>query len=127
MHLNRTYAEYDWVFKELIFFPPRRDDCIFFPVGRDSFVQYFKTLLSFCKEMRMRWKVGTDILPFPPCLPFLGMGGDKGRTSSMFVLGERITAGKQGDNALQGSPSVLRSVFMKPESNLLVYSKYYKQ
>ena len=126
MHLNRTYAGYGWVFKELYFFP-QRDDCIFFPVGRDSFVQYFKTLLSFCKEMRTRWKVGTDFLSFPPCLPFLGMGGDKGRTISLFVLGERVKAGKQGDNALQGSSSVLGSVFMKPESSLLVYSKNHKQ
>lgn len=42
MHLNRTYAGYGWVFKEPYFFFPQRDDYIFFPVGRDSFVQLFK-------------------------------------------------------------------------------------
>lgn len=77
--------------------------------------------------MRTRWKVSADFLSFPPGLPFLGMGGDKGRTISIFVLGERIIAGKQGDNALQEGPSVLGSVFRKPESNLLVYSKNHKQ
>lgn len=55
----------------------------------------------------MRWKAGTDVLPFPPCLPFLGVGGDNGRTTSVFVLGVRITAGKQGDKPCEGVPLCL--------------------
>lgn len=50
------------------------------------------------------------------------MGGDKGRTISVLVLGDRMVADKHGDS-LHGSHSVLGSVFRKPESNVLVYSE----
>lgn len=75
--------------------------------------------------MRTRRKVSADFLSFPPCLPFWGMGGDKGRTISVLVLGDRMVAGKHVD-FLQGSHSVLGSVSMRPESKLLVCSEDYK-
>lgn len=72
--------------------------------------------------MRTRWEVSVNFLFFPPCLPFWGMGGDKGRTISVLVLGDRMVAGTHVD-FLQASHSVLGSVFRKPKSNVLVYSE----
>ena len=45
----------------------------------------------------MRWEVSVNFLFFPPCLPFWRMGGDKGRTISVLVLGDRMVAGTHVD------------------------------
>lgn len=83
-------------------------------------------LLSFCKEMRTRHKGSADFLSFPPCLPFLEMGADKGRVISLFVPGQRLIAGEHRQFCSRESPSIW-FCFYEARISLPVYSKNYKQ
>lgn len=65
--------------------------------------------------------------PLPALPAFLGSGRRQWENHFRVCPGSEDHSGQTRRQALRGSPSVLGSVFMKPESNLLVYSKYYKQ
>jgi hypothetical protein len=74
----------------------------------------------------VRWKV-CEGFSHLPSLPSLGMGGDKGRAISVFVLGGRMHLGIMCAGWLQGSQPVLAFTFMESESNLPIYKRGLKR
>lgn len=107
-----------------IFFSAKEMMAFFFFLWQEILLYniFQETLLSFCKEMRMRCKVSADFLPCSPCLPSWGMGGDKGRPVFRICPG-RDDSSRHTGRLPARSHSVLGSVFTKPEASLLVYSE----